>query len=473
MSDTQQSAPPGQLVIANILPTLTSMPAVLQENRIMAQKANEVSKRAIEACSNSERITADQDERLQKLILQIKQNDVIMKEKRSSFTQFMTLISTEFTAVEKEMNDYAAQLQSLRNRRAREVAEDEKKRKEEAARVAAKNKERADIEAHFTTCIANCISTYKFKLKSMWDEGFAGITLENFEEKQAKLSKIKGVFPAPVLDTDVLKFDNPAALRHTPEEIAAIRTRIRGDYDFATCATAYVIEMDDYLRKLRDRLPSKLQELQEAKRLQEEQVRLQEEQRQAAERKKELDRQAAQTRNAAEQERLRKEQETLAESQRQLDRDREQSKKEQERIQQEQADRQRLQDEENERQRLAQVEKDQQAGEMARSKSVAGTLFEQVKANATVTENAPETRTSVNIRVVDYPGYALIFQAWFLSDEPKKMWDKDPEKLENMTLGRMKAFAEKQAPGTKIESELLVYDENYTAVNRKEKKDKK
>ena len=89
------------------------------------------------------------------------------------------------------------------------------------------------------------------------------------------------------------------------------------------------------------------------------------------------------------------------------------------------------------------------------------------EAEATVQQEAPETRRAKKIRVIKNAGYAQIFAFWWESDGKNL----DGDKIENTKISQMIAYAEKQCNknGTIIESHHVVYDTDYTAINRKTK----
>jgi len=253
------------------------------------------------------------------------------------------------------------------------------------------------------------------------------------------------------------------------------------------------------IRGFRDRLPSKLTELQQEKAMADrlaaieeekrlakiESDRLAEEQRQAEQRRQNLERQAREETNKAKQLELKAKQEQLDRERLAREKEQERQRKETEALQEQQREQEleqeRLKEQQLERERAdaEKIAEEQRKGDnivlsaatLHQTSAMAVGLFASTQM-ANVLQATGETRDSVEITVLELPGWAEIFQNWFMSPEAAKLWA-DPDKFENMTFGRMKAYAEKQGWNKdpkkiiRIISPFLQYDEVSSAVARK------
>ena len=464
MSEITQ-APNQGMVIANILPSLRDLPNILEVHKSRVEGATLAGTRLIESVDPNA-VTADQDEDLKKFIIRINDAETIMKQERMPYTQIIGEITKMFTGNEGKLVPLRDRMQQLRNARATQVANEEKRRREEAEQKARKNTEAANIIAFITRNIEQKLGGKLIDRKNQLNTSFAGITLENFDLKEAGLRALRNPFPVEKLD-EILNYFIPGQQYHTANEVTAINADIRSKYDFQTFYTRYEKELDQHRQDLIDRLPSKKDELLEAKRITDEKEQLRLRQEQERLRQEELQRQQ-QKANADEKLRLQQEQERLRQQQEQTAREQREKQAEQDRLQREKDER-----EEKDRLQLA-LEQERSntlandSAETARATSVAGTLFDQTK-ESVVLEKGPETRMSFEIDIHSFAAFAELFQMWFLAEAAEE-WKKGREKFEKISFWKLVAYAEKQAlKGKKIESQFLTYKEVYTAVNRKDK----
>lgn len=467
MSET--TAPETGVVIANILPTLQNMPAVLQQHQQRVTRACGAMQALIDEIEQSgQPITEDQDNRMKAMIIKINTTVENLLGERTPFTQMLTLIGKEFTSNEGKLAPLAAKLQDLRNKRAREVALAEQERQKKIAQAAAKNKEYAEIVAFITRNVGIKLAEKLMRRKEELTNSFNQITLENFEVKESGLRNLMNDFPQAKLP-EILNFFIPPQKLHTSEELAAIDKKVRFEYGWEAFYTQYKTDLDGHKQSLIDRLGSKKAELVETKRLADERERLR---LQAIEDEKERQRLAdlqLQANNEKETERLRLLQIENDKKKAKLLEQQEEQARQQEILDRQKEDRLKEEEIQNGVQQQQLFDTVNNEADMTHTSALAVGMFAQVSQAAPIVK-APETRTGWKIVITGFGAYAELFQLWFL-DEGGKLWEKDREKFEKMTFAKLVTYAEKKADKKKIESVFFTYEETFTAVNRKDKKE--
>lgn len=450
-TDTQVS------VIMNSIDVLKTGPEILQSNQIRKDKALAVGQSILEAVEQGG-MTAELDERANNYLVNINKATKQMKEDRSAVTQIMDQLKKMYTEVENELdpkkdNTIPNRVQKERDAYSRKVAAEAEEKRKEAERVANKAREAVDLKYQYETHIKGQYGSFLLGKKNKILQTFNAITLESFDEKSAGLKGLKIQFQFQPEGSFVTK-----RLYHTDDELKAITDAVV-DECTAEMEANYNTEMELLKQDLIDKLPSKLAELQEQKRLADEAAAAEQAAKEAEEK-----RQAAIARaNAEEKERLEKE----AEVQRQKEAEKQaELKKQQEAAA---AEQQRREDEEKER--LAKEAEEsaaraQQEADVKKQGEEAMVMFEQ-EAAAALDKPAPETRNGYEIEVLHPVGFTQIFALWF-EKEGKNL---PIDKIGNTKLDQMKAWAEKMAhkDGTKIDSKFLKYNETFKAVNRKAK----
>jgi hypothetical protein len=103
----------------------------------------------------------------------------------------------------------------------------------------------------------------------------------------------------------------------------------------------------------------------------------------------------------------------------------------------------------------------QRAADEAAARAAAASLQATIDAQADITNDAPKAKEAYEIIIKNPVAYALIFQFWF--EKEGREWPTD--KIEKMTIGRMKTFCESWAikNDEKISSNLIQYKEIYKA----------
>lgn len=488
----QTTEPPVEqgVIIANILPVLRGMPEALQDHQVRAAKGNAAAAALADLGEAQEKITEEMDTECKNMIIKLNTTDEKFKAIRTPFTQMIGEIVKGFTGSEALLKTSIPRLQAIRNRRAKEVVEENKRRQEEADRVAAKNKEKADLVGFFSKSIATCLNNKLDERKKLLTTNFNAMTLADIDERGEKLKTLFNLFPGHKLAEIVVLPVMPSARAHTIDEMKAIYDGVYKAYDFDAFYTLYQNECDQAKQALVDRLPSKLAELKEAERQRLEAIRLEQEaetlrQQQAEQRKQndlrqaELNRQAADAKNKEDAERIKRQQEE--EKQREilrqeedarrkdeLEKQQEQQRIENEKLQQQQEARRQAEVQKLEDERLARDKQASDVADQAKTTMIAQSLFDQSNV-ANMKEAEGETRKGWEIIVLGPAGWAEIFQYWFLN-AMADAYTKNADKVGAVSLDKMKAFCEKAADKTKIESEFLEYRETVVAVNRKDKK---
>lgn len=492
----EQTYSPEILKIADVM---KQMPSILQRNELTLQTAQKVIPDFVAKCRAAPRITAEMDEEAAKKIVNARARMEEMKDRRSPFTQLMSEVSKKFPELEGSVKILISDLQEVRDRRVREVKEENARIVEEARKKREKEQEAARLEGYYFKQIGLLLSSKQTARSANITKGFNDITLENFAEYEARFNAMVVTFPANKLD-EILVYPPPMFSYHTLEEAKALEKKVRDNYDFASFFKKYQQDLSELVRGYVDRLPSKLKELEDMKRAAdeaaqrererkeaEERQRLQQEaERKAKEEKDRLDRLEREEQDKQKREELRKqreeaqkkEEEARAEQERERQKqaaaeaEKQKAEAEQKRLEDERVARER---EEKEREEAAARKRESDvhsAATLHQTSASALTLFHSAQAEK-VMENIGQTKKGWTITVTEMAGWTSIISFWMLSEEPKKMWEKNPESLANMTLDRMKTYAENQADAQKIESPFLVYTETEKAVTRAPRNSKK
>lgn len=445
MPEIQQTAEVA--VIKNALPTLTNLPQILTLAQTSALNGVNAANQLLLQCDAEENPSAETDQRAAEMILKINKTVEKMEERRKPGTQMMAEIAKLFTVEENKLKAPLEKLRIFRNRRATWVVNENKRLEEEARQLALKNTEKANVTAYYLRVIAGCLNKKLADRKMELTANFDSLTLADYEVRAEKLRSLMNSFPSHKLN--VILVYNPASINYlTAEERTQIHDKIIAEYDFDGFYAVYNDELDELKRSLVDRLPSKLTELQESKRIADEQER----QRQENER---LKQQQAQEQDEKRRQQL--EQQRKDNQRRQQELKQEQQEQERQRQERERLEQQRLQQESQQRQKESEVQVDvQQAG------MVGGTLFDAINI-AGQKEAEGETRKSWEITVVHMAGWAELFQFWYLAKAASTPLDK----FGAMKLDQIKAYAESVGDTEKIKSPYLKYEEKIVAINRK------
>ena len=426
---------------------ITTGGAVLQKNMEIAMKAEAVGNKILADIEAAGGINSPElDQRANDFIAKCKQRKGDMNEDRKAITQIIDEIKKAFTEQENKLDPtkdgtVSNKLQAHRNAYAKRVAEEEKKRKEEAERQAKLQQERIDVKSKIDIQLAQYFESHLLSKKQNMQNQFNACTLPTIDAFVKKLNDYQPFYE----NAHLLEFKpKTTSLTLDATEMDALRTSsMAGKY--TEFNERFTNELKSFKQELLDKIPSKRIELteQEAARVQAE---LEEKKRQAeiakadGERKKRLE-EEARLAKIAEEERLAKQ------------------KAEQEQREKEEAAR--IQAEAAEAQRQAELK-----AQIDKEAELTQALFDK-EVSIQGAAPAPEIRTGYKITVTHQAGFAQIFMFWWEKEGVKLPLDK----IENTKISQMVAFCEKYAhkQSEKIESEYVKYEEDYTAINRKAK----
>lgn len=430
-------------IINNSIEVLKTGPEILQASQIRKDKAIEVGNNILDTIEQT-KMDEVLDQRANNYLANINKAKKEMNESRSGVTQIMDQLKKMYTEVENELDVKKAgtvpfKIQEHRNRFAKQVAEEKEQKRREAERQAAKSKEAIEIryqmEQNYTGQFRNYLEERQAKMQA----GFNNITLDNYDQKSEALKElsISCSFTSGHLYTSRFQY-------HNDDELKAFSDAVIIDNEEGL-TNNFMAEMNSLKDELIEKLPSKLAELQEQKRLADE----------AAEKKRQADEQAAAAKSKAQKEAAAKAQQEAEEARRRQEAAAAEQKRREE---QEESDRKA----EADRKRL----EDEQAADIKKQGEQTMVMFEQEAAMAEVS-TAAEVRQGYEVEILHPVGYTQVFALWF-ENEGKNL---PVDKIGNTKLDQMKAWAEKHAhkTGTKIESKFLKYNESFKAVNRKAK----
>lgn len=458
------------MIIERSVEIFKTAPEILKANQQRSQKAVIVGNKllsdwqeALKIIDEDERMTAlaGIDERSNKFLVNCGVALKEQKELRAAITQLMDEFKKMFTSAENEIDKSKAgtvadRIQSKRNEFAKQAYEVAERKRLEAERNAAKSKEEIEIRSFVEKWISDKLISLLSAKKLALTNAFNSITLDDFEARSAALKSLKTT--NELLESQVgvpSKF--PFSVYHDSAELEAIQNASLQVYPWESFAITWDSEISAVKSDLIDKLPSKLTELQEAKRIHDEQEAEKERQRIAEEnRQKELAK-------ANEEEKVK-----LEEKQR-LEREEEQKRNEKLRLEQEAAAEEQRKREQAEAEKLEKEEeaakaKAEQDAELKKQGDHTMVMFEK---EAAIAENvqAPEARQGFEIEILHPAAWVQIFQLWF-ENQGKDM---AIDKIGTTKMDQMKSWCEKHAHKNdmKIESKFLKYVPSFKAVNRK------
>lgn len=447
-----------QTIIDRSLQEFKEAGVILKNNQTRAQKAVAIGLKIIaDFEAAGKKMSPELDERMQKYLVNCSAAKTAMNADRKAITQTLTMIAKAFTSEENKLDaanseTVAYQLQQIRNSYVKQLHEAEQKRLEELRVQQAKDNDAINIKAFIKKQILVYVGNYTSTEKMRINTAFNALTLENFNERSAKLKAMVPLYPYAHFQKflEFIMLPNCPALSRE-EAKALIVPTMEPEYD--AMATEYKTQVSELQNFLIDRLPSKKQELLTIKQQEEEMER-----------------------ERLAQERIRKEQETAnAKRKLELEAERKASEERQRlaKIEQDRIDAEKRQREEEEAQRIAAEElqrKNEQEAAIDQAKEVETmtSLFSSEVESAEVVGVKPEARLGYEIEVLGAPGWMQIFQLWF-TDAGSKL---DNEKIAGTKMVAMKTFCEKQAhmdENKNIASNFLKYNPSFKAVNRKAK----
>lgn len=352
----------------------------------------------------AEGMSVELDQQLNDMIVRLSTAVEKMEGKRKPGTQMMTQIAKVFTGLENDLKNLKEKAQAFRNQWAKDQAAEAARKQQQILRDQNIAKERIDLKATVEGQIRQLYLDKLYSFKRHYTSRFNEATLSTIDTIELELKNIKLTYPRDKFNEFEVRV---TAIYLQRDELASLIFDVKsGLYD--ELSANFRENMEELQQNLLGQLPSKKTELKAIENANEE-------------RRKELEAQA-----------------------------------EQRRIEEEQ----RLQAEADEQRR-----KDAEAIETKQSVETAGTLFEATAQMAEITPSAGSVRTGYKIVVSAPVGYQRIAAFWF------SKWGISTalEKLEKKTLGQMKSDCEKHmnATGEKIESQYLVYEQDFKAVSKR------
>lgn len=382
---------------------------VLQKNMAVSAKAVEIGNNILATIAqNNGQMTAELDDRCQKYLATCSARIKEMNEARKPITQLMDEIKKMFTEAEGKLDSKktdvpAYRIQAFRNDYAKQVYEEQERKRKEAERTAAKAKEAIELKTSAESRLFSYFNNYLSDQKHRLQYEFNSITLETFDGKKTTIMSFPVAYPYEHFS----RFD--AALfstLHSKDELQNIVLNVvSGKFD------QYAQEYNQTLTAQRDELlqllPSKKQEL-----------------------------------------------EAIA----QADAD-EKARLMQQQRQREQEEKERMEAEAREKEAQQKI-----ALEMSAAADNTLILFEK-EAEISQATPAPEARQGYDITVTHQVGYVQIFQFWFEHEGKGQSLDKIEKTTIKQMVSFCEKHAHKN--GTKIESPYIKYAESFKAVNRK------
>lgn len=431
---------------------------ILVNNQTRSQKAIAAGRKILDAIKTSG-MTQELDQAANDYLSKVSKAAKEMKEGRAEVTQIMDEIKKMYTAIEndldtKKVGTVPALIQEERNAYAKKCAEEEKRKREEAERIAAKQREAAEIKSAASIALNNYFQTYLLGVKQKMQGSFNSCTLENIEAFNEQLKTYKPFYKTEHFSSFTYSC---GSVYHTPAEITTIVNSVKTEDNYKGLNASYQAELTSLAQDLSDKLPSKSNELTEAKRIAEEQAAAAEQARIAEEKRQTEIAQASAANKARLEEEARIAREQEAERVRKAQE--EQARLAEEKRVREEAEAARLRQEAEDAKKEAELK-----AEMDKQSEQTMIMFEK-EASVSETATAPEARQGYEINVTHQAGYAQIFQFWF----EKEGRNLGLDKMEKTSLGQMKAFCEKYAHknNEKIDSKFIQYEASFKAVNRK------
>lgn len=458
---------------------IKKMPEVLIKNQGRASKGKLIGNKLLGEWELAERVPEIDlklellrrvDEKSNKYLVNVGAATKEMKGEREPYTQLMTTLAKYFTTCENDLDkakedSIPFKIQQNRNKLATLEADLQKERERLAAEKLAKEQAKIDLRSAISTFIATTLNKFQADKKLKMSNAFNSITLETYKERAELLKKLSTEFPK-VKQGEILEIKLVVPDGLTQEDYEEEMINAHNDFDYDQFYISYKEDIDSHKKYLIDRLPSKKEELDEAKRLADEAaaaLKLQEEendrkekerQKQIAEaagkKKKELEAAAEQAKKDAELK--------LAENKRLAELQEEERKQ---KIQ-EREDNEKL---ELEKQAEIANEKSQEKIDLKNTEAKTMSMFDQMAETAQV-DSAAQVKAGVFIELHHPAAWMLIAQLWW-ENVGKTLGNDD---IAKKTFAQMKAVCEDLAlkKDIKIESNLLVYKIQYKAVNKKQ-----
>lgn len=400
------------------------------------------------------------DERANNFLANCSKANKEMKELRSPVTQIMDQLKKMYTEVENDLDptkegSIPNKIQKERNAYAEKKANEKKEIERQAALELAKKQELIDLKAEAKKQLAAYFNNHIAERKNTYLKSFNEFTLDDIEQRGKIMKNLTPSYNVAHYNAFELRLNST---NFGTDDFKEIRSEIMlaSAEDFAQ---QYKEQIGSFLTDLIDKLPAKLAELQEAKRLADE-AEKQRIQAEVDRKKREEEMAKADAKRKAE-----------LEEQARLQKIEDDKKQEELRKQKEQAEADRKKREEEEAAEIARKNEEEQkkAAEKVdiESQGEATMAMFEKEMQVADTNDAGPIREGYEIIIKHPVGYTQIFAFWF----ERAGKDLAIDKLGNTKLDQMKAWCEKLAFKTneKITSQFIEYKETFKAVNKKAK----
>ena len=379
--------------------------SIISESEGRVARANDAGKNLLAAIDNNG-MSKELDEQCNKYLVACRTTQSHIKQQRMPITQLFDNIKKIFTGMENQLDsksgEFYPKIQKHRDNYAAYLAEQQRKKEEEAKRKLAADNERAELRTKVKTDVYIWLEDQLSKRLQELHGLFNSATLETIKDVETKMHQFDALLSPEVVEA--YKPDIRVAFIEKAEADEISREVIKATYHgFIQKFRETVV---DEAADLRKKLPSREKELREI----------------------------------AEAEAKDKEKAKLLKEQQQK-----REKEETERLKREAAERE---------------QKEKEAAKLAEESAKMDGLF-----NATAETSGDEqknVRKSLEIVIKHPQAYLPIFQFWFEKEGSKLPIDK----LERFTLQRMQAFCEKWATneGETIESPYMEYKEKIKTI---------
>ena len=397
--ETTNNNLPATLNISEVQSIIGQAPATLQANMTSRDNAVKAGNELIEASKNIG-MSADLDAKMAIYVEKARKSLKAINDKRKPFTQMMDEVKKRFTECENDIKAKADEVQKIRDDHATKLMKEKLAKEEEERKKLEKEKEVIAVRQQIKTKLSEAFYNFVAEKKSKVNAIFDSITLDTYNDIKASLDSPVSIFTPKALQDLSISVESNIL---TADEIQALKSEISQDDSLHVhYASEYRNIMSVFQQEVRDKLPSKLTQLEELSRA-----------------------------DAAEAERIKNE---------------EAARQEEERI--------KLENEKNAAIDNAIVTAAAEAAAET-TQATMGALFN------TNSVEAPRVKERTEIKILNKAAYSLIFMFWF----EKEGVNLDSEKIEKKTLAQMKKFCEDYAvsTGELIDSKLIEYVDVYKA----------
>lgn len=249
--------------IEEVSSIMSSFPEIVSKNSNSVQKCNEAGQALLDTIEG-EGMNEALDEKVSEYLKKVSVTVNNMGERRKPLTQIFDRIRSHFTSQEKmidpkDTTTIPGMLTVKRNEYATYKYEQEQKRRKEAERQAAVEKEKATYRQDLENGLLSYFNQY-LTLKLSEIQGiFTGLTYENFSRESIGITVFSADYPKAHFDKFVTEHATFYLTADAKKEIR--QSVLQGKYEFY--ASQFKATISQTRQDLIDRLPSKRKELAE------------------------------------------------------------------------------------------------------------------------------------------------------------------------------------------------------------------